>query len=480
MAEATRTGDELRLRLLLERGTDVRSAGPGALEIANLVKCTKCLDILLEKADQATLTQAALRIAPPSGDGIAVKRLLERGADPNATDPKGYSLLMLVASSDVIPVETVKTLIARGANLNAKNADGRTALDLARLRGSTPVVDLLVKAGAKPGISLPNDVPRPKPAVSLRAAVERSIPLLQKTDSVFLQKTSCISCHHNTLTATTVATARKNGFSVDDQIASRHLKRIGAFIETWRERILQGFAPGGASSTLSSILLGLADENYPADAATDAAARFVLWRQMADGRWSTTGHRPPSESSDVQITATSLRALRVYGPNTQHARYDEAVKRATDWLIQVKPRDTADRAYRILGLAWGGLKSDNQIIRDAAVDLISQQRSDGGWSSLDSLASDAYSTGLALVALRQATGVRSSAVEFKRGIDFLLKTQLGDGSWYVKSRAVPFQPYFESGFPHGHDQWISAAGTNWATTALALAAGAPKTDTNKK
>jgi hypothetical protein len=35
---------------------------------------------------------------------------------------------------------------------------------------------------------------------------------------------------------------------------------------------------------------------------------------------------------------------------------------------------------------------------------------------------------------------------------------------------VPIQPYFESGFPHGRNQFISAAGTNWAAMALALGA----------
>jgi hypothetical protein len=58
----------------------------------------------------------------------------------------------------------------------------------------------------------------------------------------------------------------------------------------------------------------------------------------------------------------------------------------------------------------------------------------------------------------------------QRGIRFLMNTQLEDGSWYVKSRSHPFQPYFESDFPHGHDQWISAAATNWAVMALASAA----------
>ena len=53
---------------------------------------------------------------------------------------------------------------------------------------------------------------------------------------------------------------------------------------------------------------------------------------------------------------------------------------------------------------------------------------------------------------------------------FLTRTQQPDGSWYVKSRAMKIQPYFESGFPHGHDQWISQAGTAWAAMGLALAA----------
>jgi hypothetical protein len=59
--------------------------------------------------------------------------------------------------------------------------------------------------------------------------------------------------------------------------------------------------------------------------------------------------------------------------------------------------------------------------------------------------------------------------DWQRGIDFLLHTQLPDGSWHVRSRGFGFQPYFDSGFPHGHDQWISAAAASWATIALVYA-----------
>jgi hypothetical protein len=73
-----------------------------------------------------------------------------------------------------------------------------------------------------------------------------------------------------------------------------------------------------------------------------------------------------------------------------------------------------------------------------------------------------------LVAL-QIVGLPVSDTAYQRGIKFLLSTQQEDGSWYVKTRALAFQPWFDAGFPHGYDQWISAAGTNWATMALALA-----------
>jgi hypothetical protein len=75
--------------------------------------------------------------------------------------------------------------------------------------------------------------------------------------------------------------------------------------------------------------------------------------------------------------------------------------------------------------------------------------------------------GQALVALNEARVLKPSDAAYKREVQFLMNTQLEDGSWYVRSRTpIPFQPYFESGFPFGHDQFISAAATNWATMAL--------------
>src|SRR5437868_2594075 len=123
-----------------------------------------------------------------------------------------------------------------------------------------------VKAGAKEGATTTYSPPDPKPATSIRDALQRSIPLLQKTDMIFMQKAGCVSCHNNTLTAVTVSTARKSGARVNEQIAHDQVKRIASYIETWRERALQGLGIPGESATIGWILLGLAAESYPPDA----------------------------------------------------------------------------------------------------------------------------------------------------------------------------------------------------------------------
>jgi hypothetical protein len=121
---------------------------------------------------------------------------------------------------------------------------------------------------------------------------------------------------------------------------------------------------------------------------------------------------------------------------------------------------------QLLGLAWAKAPADD--ILKAMKALLAEQRPDGGWGQLPSLETDAYATGQALVALHTAGHAVASA-EYRRGIAFLMRTQFPDGSWLVRTRTFPVQPLRDSGFPHGKNQWISAAGTSWAAMALALA-----------
>jgi hypothetical protein len=108
---------------------------------------------------------------------------------------------------------------------------------------------------------------------------------------------------------------------------------------------------------------------------------------------------------------------------------------------------------------------------------LGEQRPDGGWAQRSELASDAYATGQTLFALAESGAVSPTGAAYQKGVKYLLSTQPADGSWVVRSRSAKIQPYFESAFPYGHDQWISAMATGWATAGLAfsLAEGAVKT-----
>jgi len=202
-------------------------------------------------------------------------------------------------------------------------------------------------------------------------------------------------------------------------------------------------------------------QGHAPDTSTDTQARLLRLMQRSDGHWLTPS-RPPIEYSEFTATAVSLRGLTVYGGDNPAATR-ASIERATRWLEKSTPRNHEDRVFRLLGLVWAG--GDPVIRRAALRDLQKSQRADGGWAQTDFRASDAYATGEALYALRVA-GVPVNTRAYRRGVKYLLGTQLEDGTWLVRSRSLPTQAYFESGFPHGGDQFISSAATHWAALAL--------------
>lgn len=441
------------LQLLLDHGVARKPVALGP----SLLECPACFDLLLKFADPGDLT-GALQGAVRAGDLPRIKMLLDRGARP------GANLLQVVAvSSAKIPLETIRSLIRGGANVNAKTSAGLSMLDFAKRQGNGALVEALTEAGVRGENRAPLQLRR-KPAPSARAAVERIILALQRADVAFLQRAGCVSCHNNSLTAMTIASARAKGVRVNEQTAKDQLRKIAAFLQENAERALENEGIPGGVDTVSYILLGMAAEGYPSDPITDVWARYLKNNQSPDGRWRCIALRPPLESSDFEVTAATIRSVRTYGPKSRKADYAKAVERAVQWLETAKPASTEDLTFKILGLIWGG--GSPAAIRTAARELLALQGTDGGWSQLKTLAADAYATGQALVALREARAIAIDSLAYQRGIRYLLNSQLEDGSWHVATRAQAIQPYFDSDFPHGQDQFISAAASNWASMAL--------------
>jgi ankyrin repeat protein len=471
LVSAAAAGSEGMFKLLVASGADPRGVPPLGLLQAVRTGCRACIEALSANADANALALALVGGAP-FGDAAAMKILLERGGKTDATvvfrpDLTGRTPLMMAANSDAPTAAAVRLLLARGADANFKGPDGETALELAR-HGRTPVVELLEQAGARASQAYPSPRFAPAPASTPREAVARVLPLLQSADVRFIQKTGCVSCHHNTLTTLTLAAARPRGIAFDEAIQRWQVSTVAAKLEADRQTTLLN---GQVTNTAAWVLVGLAAGGHPGDPATDAAVYSLLARQLPSGRWRnfTFDHRPPLQSSDIDVTAAAVRAISAYPIPAYADACRRSVRQAEAWLRSARPRTTAEASMRLLGLHWAGVRASDPAMRSGARELLRSQRPDGGWADLPSLDSDAYVTGQALVALAQAAGLTPTDPAFRRGVEYLRTSQQADGTWYVKTRSIPFQPFFESGFPYGRDQWISAAATNWAAQALLVA-----------
>lgn len=315
--------------------------------------------------------------------------------------------------------------------------------------------------------------PAPASPDTLRAAVGKALPLLGKAAAGHIEHRTCFACHNQALPLLAFRTALEHGIPVAAEEMAEQTEFIASFLERNEENFRQGRGTGGQVDSAGYALLALELGGWQSDMATEAVAEYLLRRDREHDHWRAVSKRPPSEASDFTTTYLALRGLRRWAVEGQEERVAQRTEAARGWLLRTPARDTEDRVFRLLALPLAG--ADDADVRRAAAELLATQRADGGWAQTETMTSDAYATGSALVALHQAGSLLVTHPAYQRGLAFLLKTQQEDGSWLVHSRSRPFQTYYESGFPHGKDQFISAAASGWAAAALALALppGAP-------
>ncbi|HEX5222973.1 MAG TPA: ankyrin repeat domain-containing protein [Verrucomicrobiae bacterium] len=508
---AAASGNEVSVRLLLKYG-----ANPNAQPLPGP-------EAFLFAGGRNALMWSAFR-----GDTGAMKALLEAGADPNAesflgtptsqaawadqikatrllldrgaqVDQKGhgdsFTPLHWAASTEKSDARLVDLLVKRGANPNAEGGESieafmdvpQTPLMLAKRRGDTKIVSALTRRGAT------NETPDELKAIAassrlvsaqtdeatIRAAISQAIAPLQETSIISKQafvnhasRQDCTSCHQQHMPLAAVGAAKRSKASVDSELEQQ-------LIEIVKQGDLKTFEPDWEALfhpdtvyTKGYTLFGYAGAELPADELTDAAVHHLASIQDTDGRWRGNLPRPPLQNGDVAATALAIHALQKYPLPGRKAELAERVERGRRWLWTVKPANTDERAFQLLGLAWAGESS--RRLETLAKRLAAEQREDGGWSQLPTLASDAYATGQSVYALRVALGMNVMNPAIEKGQRYLLQTQLDDGTWYVRRRAFPFQPTMKSGFPHGKDSWISAAASSWAVLALSQ----PQENTN--
>lgn len=304
------------------------------------------------------------------------------------------------------------------------------------------------------------------PDETVRASVDKGIKRLEAAGANYIKNRTCFSCHHQTTPMLGLATAKEHGFAIDQKAFEKQAEFTINHFKPKIKDMQEGRGIGGANTTIAYALLTLRLAGYKPDEMTDAMVEFLLKKQQKDGAWTATTGRPPSEGSAFTTGGVILDVLKDFGGNTNEERSRQISKSkesGLEFLLQAKPKTTEDRVFLLFGLVAAGAGDE---AADLVKQLVKQQRPDGGWAQLDNLKSDAYATGSVLVALRKA-GMKPSDEVYRKGVRFLVLTQLDNGGWIVQTRSRPIQTFFDNGDPGGKSQFISTAATGWAITALA-------------
>jgi hypothetical protein len=411
----------------------------------------------------------ALTMASAFGPPELVRTLIDKGAEVNARDVRGMSPLMLSVATDHQDPAVIRMLLDHGADPKLQSKIGENAVDWAGKNGLPAGREILkVAAAAKSAIAAPGGEP---PASGPRPAVERILPLVEKSSWEFFAASGCVSCHAQSMTDWVVGTARTKGFHVDEKASGERANMLRVVYPP--EPLLERMDAAGAMEQLAYPLVGLAANHYPADRMTDAMVANIAAQQRADGSWHVgAAARPPAEEGDIFRTAVCLRALQAYGSPGRGPEITARIAAAREWLKTASATTTEDRNMQLLGLYWGGAGA--KALKPLAQAILAKQQPEGGWAQHDGLVeADAYATGESLYSLSTAGILTRKDPALRRGTKYLLRTQHADGSWYVKSRSARIQAHFEGGFPYHYDQWISNWGTSWAALALMADVDAP-------
>jgi ankyrin repeat protein len=466
---AAARGNVEAMRLLIEKGAEINRRD-GAGETALMSACTSgnadAVRFLIEKGADVKVkskrNETALGFAATSGVQASVELLLAKGAEVNVRNFRGYSPLMFAASSDTMPAGIIRLLLDEGADVSFTADYDEPASALAAKRGHTEAAKLLA---AQPPSTSENAMTKIVPVGVINrpipTRISDSLALLEKQSNTFIRTAGCNSCHSQSLPSAVTGLARDYGLT-----SIKKFPQLPAALTPPAEQLMDFVI---VSPSIAWELFDAGMNHEPRTQVTDAIVRYLMASQTAEGSWRIAeSRRPPMNSGRFQTAALAIYAMKNYAPEAEKASCDKAIARALTWLDKATPVTHQDHAFRLLGLAWGG--ASTPVIREEVKSLATLQRADGGWSQLPAMESDAYATGEALFALGSAGRMAITDPVFRKGVDYLLSTQAGDGSWHVKTRSIWLQPYLESGFPYGRDQFISTAGTAWATLALAIAA----------
>jgi hypothetical protein len=254
---------------------------------------------------------------------------------------------------------------------------------------------------------------------SPRDAAQRGLEWMQQAAVNWWDYNPCFGCHVQGQVIMGQEVALRNGYRVS-MPALRMLAEPARIDEA------------DTSEKAAYIGMALAHANSVTDAKTDPAllkaAREVLKRQSKDGSLKPQSAHLPVIQGQFDVTGNALVALDWAASHGGIPQFRAAANRAIAWVATHVATTTQDKVFKIVSLTRYGTAEQKKAVWPIVETLTREQQEDGGWKETAAMdGSNAFATGQVLYAFKQA-GVSVLSPTFRRGVDYLLKTQVNDTS----------------------------------------------------
>ncbi|MGQ0428629.1 MAG: VWA domain-containing protein [Gammaproteobacteria bacterium] len=287
---------------------------------------------------------------------------------------------------------------------------------------------------------------------SPRDAAQRGLEWLQQAAVNWWDYSGCFGCHVQGQVIMGQEVALRNGYRVS--MPALRILAQAARDNTWETPA--GWAFAGMALARANSMTGT-----KTDPALLKQLDPLLKTQSKAGFFSESQPHLPVIHGAFDTTGNALVALDWASSHGGSPNLKPAATRALAWITTGVPLTTQAKVYKIMSLAR--FAPDKRDVIWSLVDkLASEQQPDGGWKETPEMTgSNAFATGQVLYAYKQA-GVSVLSPTFRRGVDYLLKTQVNNtspdnGIWY----AINTQS----------DVKTELAPTMWAVIGLAAAYG---------
>jgi len=274
---------------------------------------------------------------------------------------------------------------------------------------------------------------------------ERAVAFLVREVPRWPRENHCFSCHNNGDAVRALYVASALGF----QVPPSALADTTAWLRRPDQWENNKGDPGFSDKRLATIQF----------AAALAAARKLAPEQNANGAWliePVSALGSPATYGTHLATVAVLEALSPLREN----RIFESRRKAEAWLVEAPVVSVLDSAAVVIGLAR---RSDPQSVakRKECLDRIRRSQTlDGGWGPYVDSPPEPFDTAVVLLALAGLRSAPDVGALIRRGREYLVQTQLPNGSWPETTRPSGGESYA---------QRISTTG--WATLALLRTGG---------